>query len=215
MSDTAPIEHPTWLTTGDFTQADEPFGLFAHWLKEAVASEPRDPTAMTPRHRRRGWRCRTPGWCCSRAATTGDSFSTPTWRAKRGENWTARKKAGLGVPLEVAQPPDSHSRLCRTRDAGGGRRLFRHAAERRADRRLGQPAVAAARKPRRPSRRRSPTSRQNTASAPCRAHRYWIGYRVVPMKIEFWHDRPFRLHDRIEFVRDTIGGAWTKTRLYP
>ena len=44
MSDT--IEHPTWLTSGDFTQASEPFALFAAWLKDAIASEPRDPTAM-------------------------------------------------------------------------------------------------------------------------------------------------------------------------
>jgi pyridoxamine 5'-phosphate oxidase len=36
----------------------------------------------------------------------------------------------------------------------------------------------------------------------------------VPEAIEFWHDRPFRLHDRIEFRREGPGG-WTKTRLYP
>ena len=47
MSDTAPIEHPSWLTSGDFTAADEPFRLFAAWLKDAIAAEPRDPTAMT------------------------------------------------------------------------------------------------------------------------------------------------------------------------
>src|SRR6185312_6556413 len=47
MSDTVPIEHPTWLTSGDFTAADEPLQLFAAWLRDATASEPRDPTAMT------------------------------------------------------------------------------------------------------------------------------------------------------------------------
>ncbi|MCW5688912.1 MAG: pyridoxamine 5'-phosphate oxidase, partial [Pseudolabrys sp.] len=44
---------------------------------------------------------------------------------------------------------------------------------------------------------------------------YWSGYRIVPSSIEFWHDRPFRLHDRIVFKRDNPGAAWTKTRLYP
>jgi len=44
---------------------------------------------------------------------------------------------------------------------------------------------------------------------------HWSGYRIVPLKIEFWHDRPFRLHDRVEFRRDALGGAWTKIRMYP
>jgi pyridoxamine 5'-phosphate oxidase len=44
---------------------------------------------------------------------------------------------------------------------------------------------------------------------------FWIGYRVTPTVMEFWHDRPYRLHDRIEFSRADAGAAWTKTRLYP
>jgi pyridoxamine 5'-phosphate oxidase len=43
----------------------------------------------------------------------------------------------------------------------------------------------------------------------------WSGYRIVPISIEFWQDRPFRLHDRLEFRRSDPGTAWTKTRLYP
>jgi pyridoxamine 5'-phosphate oxidase len=35
------------------------------------------------------------------------------------------------------------------------------------------------------------------------------------MSIEFWEDRPFRLHERVEFRRDQPGGPWNKTRLYP
>jgi len=44
---------------------------------------------------------------------------------------------------------------------------------------------------------------------------HWSGYRIVPMQIEFWQERPFRLHDRVEFRRDKPGGKWGKTRLYP
>ena len=44
---------------------------------------------------------------------------------------------------------------------------------------------------------------------------YWSGYRLAPLIMEFWHDRPYRLHDRIEFRRDAPGAPWRKTRLYP
>src|ERR1700730_12621811 len=46
MSDIAQMEHPTWLTSGDFTEADEPLRLFSAWLKEAGSAEPADANAM-------------------------------------------------------------------------------------------------------------------------------------------------------------------------
>ena len=45
--------------------------------------------------------------------------------------------------------------------------------------------------------------------------RYWSGCRVIPLEIEFWADRPYRLHDRISFARETTDMPWKKTRLYP
>jgi pyridoxamine 5'-phosphate oxidase len=45
--------------------------------------------------------------------------------------------------------------------------------------------------------------------------RYWTGFRVIPLQIEFWADRPFRLHDRIVFSRENPDAPWTKARLYP
>lgn len=42
----------------------------------------------------------------------------------------------------------------------------------------------------------------------------WSGWRVIPQAIEFWRDRPFRLHDRIRFERDGQD-AWRRTRLWP
>jgi pyridoxamine 5'-phosphate oxidase len=82
MSDTAPIQHPSWLTTGDFTAADEPLRLFTAWLTEATASEPRDPTAMTlatvdsaglPNAR----------MVLLKGSMSAVSSSIPTWTAKR------------------------------------------------------------------------------------------------------------------------------------
>ena len=43
----------------------------------------------------------------------------------------------------------------------------------------------------------------------------WTGYRLQPLLIEFWQDRPFRLHDRVEFRRAEPEAPWRKTRLYP
>jgi pyridoxamine 5'-phosphate oxidase len=47
---------------------------------------------------------------------------------------------------------------------------------------------------------------------------HWSGFRVAPQSIEFWRDRPFRLHERLVFERPTgagIGGGWTTRRLFP
>jgi pyridoxamine 5'-phosphate oxidase len=41
----------------------------------------------------------------------------------------------------------------------------------------------------------------------------WSGYRLRPDRIEFWQERPFRLHDRVLFVRE--GELWCKQRLFP
>ena len=44
---------------------------------------------------------------------------------------------------------------------------------------------------------------------------HWYGYRLVPLSIEFWRDRPFRLHERLVFSRPAPGDDWTTQRLYP
>jgi pyridoxamine 5'-phosphate oxidase len=42
---------------------------------------------------------------------------------------------------------------------------------------------------------------------------HWSGYRVKPQSMEFWRDRPFRLHERLVFQR--VGPGWQTSRLFP
>lgn len=42
---------------------------------------------------------------------------------------------------------------------------------------------------------------------------HWSGFRIIPNRVEFWRDRPGRLHERIDFLHD--GTGWTRRLLFP
>ena len=44
---------------------------------------------------------------------------------------------------------------------------------------------------------------------------YWTGNRIIPLQMEFWHERPFRLHERLLFSRPSPDAPWAKRMLYP
>ncbi len=44
---------------------------------------------------------------------------------------------------------------------------------------------------------------------------HWSGFRIAPLHMEFWRDRPFRLHDRLVFERDAPEGGWRTSKLFP
>ena len=213
MSDTKTIEHPSWLTTGDFTQADEPLRLFAAWLNEATTTEPRDPTAMT--------------------LATVDAEGMPDARMvllkgvdERGFVFYSNKESQKGRELD-AQPKaalvfhwKSVNKQVRVR--GPVEQVSAAEADAYFATRAKQAQIGAwASKQSSPLESRLAFEKAIALNAAKYAigevprPPYWIGYRIVPFSIEFWQDRPFRLHDRIVFRRPDPASAWTKKRLYP
>jgi pyridoxamine 5'-phosphate oxidase len=213
MSESIPIQHPNGLTTGDFTEANEPLRLFAAWFEEARRSEPADANAMT--------------------LATVDADGLPNARVvllkgfdEKGfvfyTNLDSQKGRELGQNPKGALVFHWKSLSRQVRLRGPLDRV----AEAEADAyfatrpRLAQIGAWA-------SKQSSPLeSRMAFEKAVAIAMaRYaigtvprppnWSGYRLNPLVIEFWHDRPYRLHDRIEFRRERPGAPWRKTRLYP
>ena len=213
MSDTAPIEHPSWLTSGDFTAADEPFRLFAAWLADATAAEPRDPTAMTLATVDKDGMPNARMVLLKGADERGFVFYTNTDSTK-GQELKAKAKAALVFhwkslnrqvrvrgTVELVTPAEADVYFAtRPKQAQIGAWASQQSAPLES-RFAFEKAVALY------------AAKYALSDVPRPPQ--WSGYRILPLRIEFWHDRPFRLHDRVEFVRDTSSGAWNKTRLYP
>ena len=213
MSDSASIKHPNGLTAGDFTEAGEPLWLFAAWFEEARRSEPADADAMTlatvdadglPNARMvllKGFDER------------GFVFYTNTDSAKGRElrqhpkaaltfHWKSlSRQVRLRGPVEPVEASEADAYFAtRPRLAQIGAWASRQSAPLES-RMAFEKAIALA------------MARYAVGAVPRPPN--WSGYRLSPLVIEFWHDRPYRLHDRIEFRRDGAGAPWSKTRLYP
>jgi pyridoxamine 5'-phosphate oxidase len=207
------MKYPSWLTTGDFTAADEPFVLFAAWLDQASASEPRDPTAMTlatvdaegmPNARMvllKGADERGFVFYTNRGSQKGRELDASA-KAALVFYWKSLNKQvrvrGYVEPVTDAEADAYFATRAKQAQIGAWASQqsqpleSRLAFEKAVAKYAAKYAIGAV--PRPP---------------------YWSGYRIVPLLIEFWQDRPFRLHDRIEFRRDTPGSPWRKMRLYP
>lgn len=217
MSDTKGSQAATDAT--DFTFADEPFAQFERWLAEAERSEPNDPNAMAlatsdadglPNVRMVLLKGLDPA---SRGADRGFVFYTNLESAK-GRELAASAKAALlfhwktlrrqvrvrGVVASVtAAEADAYFA---TRARGSRLGAWASAQSRPLESRFAlEKAVALV------------TARYPIGEIPRPDH--WSGFRVTPLEIELWHDRPFRLHDRVVFRRAAPSAPWTKARLYP
>jgi len=213
MTDQATIKDSNSLTSGDFTERAEPFRLFSEWFNDAVKGEPNDPTAMT--------------------LATVDASGMPDARmvlmkgfdeqgfvfyshvaSAKGRELAANPRAALvfhwkslrrqvrirgTVTTATAEEADAYF-ATRPKQAQIGAWASKQ-SEPLESRFAFEQAIAMV------------AAKYIVGAVPRPPG--WSGWRIAPLAFEFWHDRPFRLHDRIIFTRPTPTAAWTKTRLYP
>lgn len=192
--------------------AENPFALFEVWLDEARKKEPNDPNAM--------------------ALATADETGMPDVRmvllkgvSRDGFVFYTNSESRKGVQLEsnpVAALCFYWKSLRRQVRAAGrvvevsAEEADAYFASRAKDSQIGAWASLQSR----PMEGRFELEKRIAEYAlkyglktPRPPH--WKGYRVIPMRMEFWRDRPFRLHDRLEFTRDSEADPWRTARLYP
>ncbi len=213
MTDHFRDDPPSELMTGDFSHAEEPFRLFALWLKDAEGSEVNDPNAMAVASVDETGLPDVRMTLLKDFDEAGFVFYT-NFESKKGVELLTSKKAALLFHWK------SLRRQVRIRGAVevvSDAEADAYFASRPRTSRIG----AWASRQSRPLESRFALEKAvaeyglkyGLGEVPRPPH--WSGFRVVPSSIEFWHDRPFRLHDRLEFNRSAPGAAWEKVRLYP
>jgi pyridoxamine 5'-phosphate oxidase len=201
------------LTGRDFTEAAEPFELFASWFEEAKKSEPNDPDAMALATADDDGLPDVRMVLLKEATAAGFVFYSNAQSAKGQElkanpkaaavlHWKSlRRQVRLRGAVESVSEADADayfaSRALQSRIGAWASQQSRPLESRFAL----EAAVA------------KYVAKFGFGQIPRPS--YWVGYRILPAYLEFWSEGAFRLHDRIAFRRDDINGGWRKERLYP
>jgi len=183
---------------------DEPIALFVEWLEDARASEPNDPNAMALATVDVDGHPDVRMVLLKDVDTRGFTFFSNQESAKGGQLWSSPSAAllfhwkSLRRQVRVRGPVEPVS--VEEADA--------YFASRARESRIGAWVSDQSR----PLADRATLERRGAEQT---ARVGGAGWRVKPVQIEFWRDRPFRLHDRLRFDRATEDQPWRRSRLWP
>lgn len=201
------------LTGRDFTEAAEPFDLFASWFAEAQKSEPNDPDALALATTDANGLPDVRMVLLKEATPSGFVFYSNAESAKGRELEANPKAAGVLHWKSLRRQIRFRGEVERVSETEADV----YFASRPLQSRLG----AWASQQSRPLESRFALEKSvakyaaKFALGPIPRPSYWVGYRIKPVYLEFWSDGAFRLHDRIAFRRETPDAPWRKERLYP
>ena len=192
---------------------DGPFALFGAWFTEAEASEPNDPNAMALATVAADGMPSVRMVLLKGFDETGFVFFT-NLESRKGEQLKANPTAALCFHWKTLQRSVRVEGLVTPVSPAEADAYF---ATRPRSSRIG----AWASKQSRPLASRFDlerriaeyTARFGLGEVP--RPPFWSGFRLAPLRIEFWKNGAFRLHDRLVFTRADLAEGWTIERLFP
>jgi len=201
------------IDDGGIRERDDPFTLFHIWMEEAKKAEPTEANAMAVATADAEGHPNVRMVLLKSADATGFVFYTNMESAK-GRELAANPHAALLLHWKSTRKQiRARGAVTQVSDAEADA----YFATRPKDSQIGAWASAQSR----PMEGRFAFEREIGKYAAKYALQtvprppYWSGYRIVPVEIEFWRDRPFRLHDRLVYRRDTPDRPWRTERLFP